>query len=225
MYPIKVINAQTVKIDIKEALRYMGYGKADADESTLCLSENIKEELHKIIIPKACFIKVPVRIENNEVNLDFLKTKSTSLSKNLYDCNEAIVFCATIGIEVDRLILKYEQLSSSKAVIADALASAAIESWCDEINMRFCKEEQKKNLYLKPRFSCGYGDFDISCQKDILNILDSARKIGVNLSQGSMMIPTKSVSAVIGITSKMQNEVQGCNACENKENCLYKKAE
>ena len=37
-------------------------------------------------------------------------------------------------------------------------------------------------------------------QKEIFNMLDVPRKIGVTLTESMQMVPTKSVSAVVGIS-------------------------
>ena len=49
------------------------------------------------------------------------------------------------------------------------------------------------------RDSPGYGDFPLEAQREILVILDTPRKIGVSLTDSLLMVPSKSVSAVIGV--------------------------
>jgi cobalamin-dependent methionine synthase I len=52
---------------------------------------------------------------------------------------------------------------------------------------------------LRPRFSPGYGDLSLSVQSDLLNVLDARRNIGLTLSDSLMMIPQKSVTAIVGL--------------------------
>ena len=56
------------------------------------------------------------------------------------------------------------------------------------------------------RFSPGYGDFDLKYQKDILEYLDANKKIGISLTDSLMMIPTKSITAIIGIKREVIND-------------------
>ncbi len=50
------------------------------------------------------------------------------------DCEQVILFAATLGTEADSLIRRYSKLQMSKAVTMQAAATAMIESYCDEIN-------------------------------------------------------------------------------------------
>ncbi len=183
-----------IKAEEREALRYLGYGKNMPDEKTQALIAECKAELERVITAKCCYMRTDVFIKEDTLDFGFGEIQSKALSKNLAGCTGAFIFAATIGIGVDRLILKYEKTSPSKAVVIDALASSAIEVWCDKINRQLCK-----GMHSKPRFSPGYGDFDIKHQKDIMALLDASRKIGLSLTDSMLMTPTKSVTAVIGI--------------------------
>lgn len=68
----------------------------------------------------------------------------------------------------------------------------------DSILDKVAKEEKSLTM----RYSPGYGDLDISANRDILNVLDAHRKIGVTVTNTGIMIPRKSVVALIGITNK-----------------------
>jgi cobalamin-dependent methionine synthase I len=56
---------------------------------------------------------------------------------------------------------------------------------------------------LTPRYSPGYGNFPLDAQRAILDLLDTPRKIGVSLTGTMLMVPSKSVSAVIGVTPSL----------------------
>ena len=92
----------------------------------------------------------------------------------------------------------------------------------DEIEKDVVSSSNDK-IYLKPRFSPGYGDLDISYQKDFIRLLDTPKKIGLSLTNGGMLAPTKSVTAIIGITNtdfRAKNKCSSCNSsnCEFREN-------
>ena len=193
-YTINTIFSGEIRADEKEALRYLGYGRNVPDENTQALISECKAELERVITAKCCYVRMPVVFGENTLNIGFGEIQSKALSKNLDECSEAFIFAATIGIGADRLIMKYERTSPAKAVMIDALASSAIEAWCDKINHQLCE-----NLRSRPRFSPGYGDFDIKHQKDIMALLGISRKIGLSLTESMLMTPTKSVTAIIGI--------------------------
>jgi len=116
------------------------------------------------------------------------------------------------------LINKYSKIEPSRAIVLDSVATAMIEEFCDYVN-----DILGENRSLRPRFSCGYGDFDIKHQKDIINILDASKYVGITLTDSLLMLPTKSVTAVMGI-SKNDNKciVSGCENC-NKINCEFRR--
>ena len=129
----------------------------------------------------------------------FTEVKSHSLSQRLENCNNAVFFAATLGIEFDRLIKKYAVLSPSKAVMLHAIGNERVEALCNEFCRLIGDDLSADGYKLRPRFSPGYGDLDISIQREIFDVLDPAKRIGVSLNDNMMMSPSKSVTAIIGI--------------------------
>jgi len=86
------------------------------------------------------------------------------------------------------------------------------------------KELSCEGWYLRPRFSPGYGDFDIRHQEKLLALLQADKKIGLTMTKSCMLTPTKSVTALIGISrEQIPCHRQGCEVCE-KADCLYRRA-
>ena len=187
-----LMNNHDLKIRIRDVMRYLRVREGDATMRRLL------EECSKIVYenasPKAVYARVDVKVENYTVDLGFLKVKSESLSMHLADCDEAYIVATTLGIGIDRLFEKYNRILQTKAAVCDATASALIESFCDYVN-EFIVGEREAVM----RFSPGYGDFDLKHQKEILSYLDANKKIGISLTDSLMMVPTKSVTAIIGI--------------------------
>lgn len=119
-----------------------------------------------------------------------------AILKRVEHCERILVFAATLGSGIDRLI-QTSNFSDGAAdsVVIDALAGAAIEQVCDFICEMFCANY--KNHEITKRFSPGYVDFPLEKNLDLLRELDTARKIGLS-STGAMMIPGKSVTAIVG---------------------------
>lgn len=139
------------------------------------------------------------------------------IKKHLKGCKNGYLFVATLGSSIDALIKKTQLISMHDAVLIDAVASSFLESYCDEI----CRDLAKsKNL--TTRFSPGYGDFPLEYQQDFAHILRMQKEIGVSLTESFLMIPTKSVTAIIGITEEKQKCVlQGCEDCEQAPVCAF----
>ena len=177
----------------REVLRYAGCKEATDDVLAL-LDECIKEAAGKISF-KVCYRRFDIKVRDGVCDFGDCCFISADLAKNLAGCNEAVIFAATVGAEFDRLIAKYSRLSPAKALMLEALGNERIEALCDA----FCSEIGSKT---KPRYSAGYGDLAIDGQRDIFNLLDCQRKIGLTLNDSLLMSPSKSVTAIVGIVEK-----------------------
>lgn len=207
--------AAEITIDPKEVAVYLGYYSANnidsktVDDAIAEFSENADF--------RACCIKVPVKITDNGVDLGFMQTESKSLRKNLEGCEEAYIIAATTGASSQRLIERNSVVSPVKGIVTDCVGSAAIEAFCDKINLSLDNPD-----FLRPRFSPGYGDLCIECQKSITDFLCTGKNIGMSLTESLMMVPKKSVTAIIGI-GKEKNKCKGngCMTCSGT-NCPYR---
>jgi hypothetical protein len=213
-----------MEISRKEILRYLGYGNTEGDETVSALIEEALEELLAAASPKSIYRSYPVTLlPENEIDFTVFRTKSRNLSKNLADCEEVILFAATLGTGVDVLLHKYTRLQMSKAVIMQAAAAAVIEEYCDEENRKLKQEYEARGFYLRPRFSPGYGDFSLECQKEITTVLETPKRIGIMLTESLLMTPSKSVTAVMGVSKKPYRcEIKGCESC-GKKDCAYRR--
>ena len=65
----------------------------------------------------------------------------------------------------------------------------------------------------------------IVCGENIENSFDIiSRRIGVTLSESALMIPQKSVTALIGVSDRPQpKRAGGCESCGMREDCAYRK--
>jgi len=176
----------------KEILGYAGV-RGDAPELDGVLSDCMREVKDRLIY-KVCYAEFPITRCGGVLELGFLSVSSKSLRKNLEGCDKIILFAATVGIDIDRLIARYSVTAPSKALMFQAIGAERIEALCD----MFC-DEMSMGRTLRPRFSAGYGDLPIEAQRDIFRALDCPRKIGLTLNESLLMSPTKSVTAIVGI--------------------------
>ena len=178
----------------KEILRYADCKDLSPKIEAL-LNECIEEAIQTLSY-KVCYCILPINISGNTIDFGAFKVNSEKLAINLKNCESAIIFGATLGTDIDRIIMKYGKLSPTKALFFQAIGATMIETLCDE----FCKDiKAELNVNLKPRFSPGYGDLDLSCQKNIFKLLNCSKNIGLTLNNSLLMSPTKSVTAFVGI--------------------------
>ena len=210
---------------IKEAIRYLGYGKQAIDEPTLALIQDSFAELEKMAEVKFVYrifeLSFPDTKTIQVMNFDI---QSIHLVKNLYGCKSCIIFGITLGAMVDRVMQKYERTNIAKAVVFQACAAAYLEEACDKLQEKWAEELKIEGKYIRPRFSPGYGDFSILYQKNILALLDAPKRIGLTSTESFMMTPTKSVTAIIGISDTNEKcHRDGCEVCE-KLDCIYRRS-
>ena len=209
---------------ISEAARYLGYGKHAVDEPTKNLIMEQLSELSKASNVKSVYQYFPCLVENeSRVKIGTMEIRSKHLAKNLKGCKEAAIFGITLGTGVDLLIRRTMVTDMAKALVTQASAAVLLEEACDELQEKIRKEKSEEQLWIRPRFSPGYGDFDIHHQKDILRMLDTHKKIGLSMTDSYMLTPTKSVTALIGICEEeMQCHKTGCESC-TKMDCQYRR--
>lgn len=179
----------------REILRYARCGEADTEISAL-LKECIDEARGELAY-RVCYRILPVDASDGICDLGVLKLPSQKLSANLDGCETAVLFAATVGVGIDRLIAKYAKTRPSKALMMQAIGAERAEALCDT----FCSDiANETGLVCRPRFSPGYGDLPISVQEDIFAVLDCEKRIGLTLNSSLLMSPSKSVTAIVGLS-------------------------
>ncbi len=238
-----------MEINRREIYRYLGIKpNMEPDAATEKLAEECIRELMEKCRPRAYARWFPLRVcetsgayETVDTGaepgagkaqdapdsplLDFscFQVRSRSLLRNLQDCSEVILFAATIGEGADLLARKYGRINVAKAVVMQAAAAAMIEAFCDEENEKLRAEAAEKGLYLRPRFSPGYGDFSLNHQRDFARVLEMQKTVGITLTESLLMLPSKSVTAVIGVSKQDARCVlSGCESCRNA-GCTFRR--
>jgi len=206
----------------KEVLRYMGCQDAKIDERIVSQITLMSEEASSDINAKNVFGIWDCLIEADTVTFGEMNIKSHALADHLRNCNPVVLLAATLGTGADTLLRRYSALDMEKALIAQAVCTAMIERYCDTVVCEIAQNPRLEGLHPTTRFSPGYGDFDIKWQKDVLKLLNAEKSIALFLSDGYMLIPSKSVTAVIGFSKEKTNVNEKCALCTNTQ-CAYRK--
>lgn len=213
------------EINKREISRYLGYRGCRPDEQVERLIDEVLNELLNKIQPKNIYKIYSARVEDDTVSLydkdssvPSLTIVSHNFSENVKNCSYVVLMAATLGLEADKLLQKYEIINMTKASIAQACGAAVIEAYCNKIQEEIRINALEKGLYLRPRFSPGYGDLPLEKQKDIFNLLECSKRLGLTLTDTLLMYPTKSVTAFIGMTTEKQGcHIAKCSQCNNTE--------
>ena len=162
---------------------------------------------------------------DSAMRIEGMDIQSGALEKNLRGCSEVCLMAATIGFAPDRLAARASAAGQvSRAVMIQAAGAALIEDWCDQVNGIIRQEAAARGKYLRPRFSPGYGDFSLQHQEALFRILDVQKRIGVTLTEHLLMMPSKSVTALIGLSETDERcAPAGCESCERAESCTFRR--
>lgn len=194
MNTVYVKSVKPDRVNEAEVIRYMRC--SNANDEILKLLRECESEASDLFDYKVCFCQLSLAIGRNCCDFGVFSTTSSDLSRRLNGCTEAIVFAATVGVGIDRLVAKYAQISPSRTLMFQALGAERVEALCDKICELFPTEF---GCPVTARFSPGYGDLELSLQKSIFSVLGCEKRIGLTLNDNLMMLPTKSVTAFVGL--------------------------
>jgi hypothetical protein len=197
------------EINRKELYIYSGYdAKTTPTDEVLALMEECLLEVKEASELRGILKWCPVKHRKDDAGQELLgefsigdfDIKSEALGKNLSGCKDAILVGATLSPSVDLLLHRYSRLQVAKSMVMQATAAAYIEAYLDEIQRVIKKRIEPEGFTLRPRFSPGFADFTTDYQEAFLRAINAEKNLGITLANNSnMMVPSKSVTAVMGI--------------------------
>ena len=185
----------TVALD--EIARYMRMGRQAPDGTLARRMDELRVEAEAICRPARTWRRFRLSdgaIASGSARLDIGGT----LARHIDGCHAAYLACGTVGAGFDAFQRRVSVTSGADALIVQAIGAALVEKLMDSVEGEI-RMELEEGETLVPRYSPGYGDFPLASQRTILTLLDTPRRIGVSLTDTLLLVPSKSVSAVIGV--------------------------
>ena len=212
---VKIKTYLAPPLDEQEALRYALCG-VDTDDKVkgslrACIYESEGQFSYRV-----CYVVM----DREKLLAEFPKNEQERLLSRVLGAEKVVVFCATVGLGIDRLVNGYSRIDTEKALLFQALGTERVESLCDV----FCEDMQAEHapLFVGGRFSPGYGNLPLQMQQTVFALLNCQKHIGVTLGDGLLMTPTKSVTAFLPLYTTAHKSTAGCVAC-NKQDCVARK--
>ncbi len=207
-------------MNYNEILMYLGYRGQDVTPEVRRQIQTCMEAIRRSVIPRLVYSRLPVK----DGVVSGFPMKGNDIREVLRPCCGAVLLAATIGARTEQLLMRHEVTNMADAVIMDACASAAVENVCDRFEADLREQLKNEHLFLTSRFSPGYGDFPIDTQIQMCEVLNTSRRIGLTVTDRYIMVPRKSVTAVMGISGEPQElRKRGCEACGMFLNCAYRR--
>ncbi len=215
-----------MNIDKDEVLRYLGYRDQPLSAELNDLIADLIAEASVLARPNYTYKKFPIELTENQVNL--LNTNyqlvGSDIVQHLKDSCCCVIMATTIGNMIEQRINYYNKFDLTKALILDACATTAVESYTDQVQELIRLEALALGYGITFRYSPGYGDLPISTQQFIARLLETEKKIGLTVTADNVLLPRKSVTAIIGYQEKtIVNQLQECDTCSSRKLCKFAK--
>ncbi len=217
-----VVANNKFNINKQQVLRDIGYAPDSKPSPRMeSLTDDYIENAHQFIAPSFSYVIRDIElVEGASVILEGgVIFESGVIARLLEKCQKVAVFVLTIGdyLEDAAARLAQDGLVLQSAVL-DAIGSDATERLADSVADQISEVAHNQGLTTSRRFSPGYCDWDVSQQKMAFQAM-KGDYAGVNLTDGCLMLPRKSISGIIGIGPCGVANYNPCKTC-NRQDCV-----
>lgn len=212
-----------MELNLSEALRCLGVG-GEPDPALSAQLSAAADKLTRSVTPRWVWRVFPLTSGPSGPALEGagLTLPGGLAGRMLGDCSQAVLLMCTLGAGFESLLRAEQARGMARAALLDACASAWVEAGCDEAEKEIAARFPA--LHLTDRFSPGYGDLPLPLQRDVCALLDAPRRLGVQVTDSFLLNPSKTVTAVIGLSERPQPaRIRGCGFCGLRETCQYRK--
>jgi hypothetical protein len=187
-------------------ITFMGYpcrGKKPLFlESRLCLVRALLVEYGSLIAPRGIYHIFDYKTSGNRLILQegAAALESSFLASKYGPSGEIGLFVVTIGKELEeRAALLMKENRALESLALEAIASEAVEQAAHYLQRYIQKKLGRRLIRYSPGYDehRGKNDWRLTEQKVLFSLLKPER-IGVYLTDLCMMVPRKTVSAIIG---------------------------
>lgn len=209
-------------IDRNEMLRYVGYGQQE-------IGAELDERIDAMI--QLCLDTAQPRVAFSVFDVDWpsyrgsvvlegttLTLPGRAISEHLSGAKAVACMALTLGAAVERKLCQLEATSPTDALLFSAACNVLVERAADRAQEQVAQAAAERGLApLRGRFSPGYEDFPLNIQPLFLTAVDAQRRIGLTATESCMLIPEKSITAVVGLWPVgyvFPGEAREAGACE-----------
>ena len=217
------MDAELLQIPLREVLHFLGWRGTPVDAPLLAQIRDLCDLAVREVRPRMAERRFPLAPDGSLAGTS-MTPKGNDVRAILAPCREAELLAATLGAESERLLLRMQAKDAAQALLLDAVLSAAIEAVLDAREEALRRELAAQGRYLTDRFSPGYGDMPLAQGAQILAVLDAQRRIGLMMTGSGLMVPRKSVTAVLGVSrTPVVRRPAGCEGCIARETCALRR--
>lgn len=211
------IPVDSIKIAPEDVIQFLGCNKSNCPESLL---EIIQQELKiygDFIKPTGgyvIFTDHDVIIDSDYISIgNIIFNSGTIITSQLVGSEMLGALVVSAGPLVTERSQKLIQAGSQlEGYIVDAIGSLAVEKTADFVQSYLEDQIYQIGLKLTNSLSPGYCGWDVSEQFKLFSLLPD-NFCGVRINESCLMIPIKSISAIIGIGRNVEKVPYPCSSC------------
>ena len=231
----RVDPAARPRVDRAEMLRYLGWNGQEIEPDLDRRIERVVERLELDVEPRGVRRVFAVdaagtdasgapciRLAGTEVEL-----RGRDIYRHLKDVRLCAVIACTLGMGAERRLRTMGSQSPLEGAVLDAACSAYVEAAVGQMDAQVKRDAAAFGLTGNWRFSPGYGDCPLTAQRPIVAALNATRLIGLTVTPTDLLMPTKSVTAVIGLFDGEIHDADTrptCKICRQREHCRFRAA-
>jgi hypothetical protein len=212
------------EVSAEETARYVGLRQGATFPAELI--QKACQDVRAVASPKGSWETYDYDPTNCIAAADPLLLENKTIVSHLAGCQKIAILAVTIGAAVEKEALRlFDAGEYTAGLLLDAAGSTAVEAAVDQVNQLIVQQAAQAGFTATARFSPGYGDWEITVQPRILE-LAGGHRIGISTTTSCMLIPRKSVTAVIGFyEGAAKAPYPSCSNCIHcqKINCIARK--
>lgn len=196
------VDKVTFNINRKQILQTMGYNSGPTAPTRILkmVNELARQNLDFTDPSYSYIIRDIQSVQDDRINIEgSIRLRSRTLARMLKTCRKVAMFVLTIGDRLEQSAATLAREGSVlKASVLEAIGSNAVEQVAELLHDRISYEVSNRGLLTGRRFSPGYCDWAIDQQEIVFQAMNG-NSAGVQLTEGYLMLPRKSISGLIGI--------------------------
>ncbi len=220
-----------VRLDRDEALRYLGYAGQQVDDALLARFHALADICERDIEPTYAWeifdidVDAAIQVTLKDCGLVLL---GADISRHLTGAKKVALMACTLGMDSEREYRRLAAISPADATMFGSCCSALVEAAANAAEKQVVAAAAQAGLVTNWRYSPGYGDLPLDVQPAFLRALDAQRRLGITVTATNMLVPVKSITAVIGLfdteAAAANDSVDDtCATCPAAGDCDFRK--
>lgn len=233
-----------LRLNRDEALSYMGYAGQQVDETLLTRFHMLADECESVLSARFVWgafdidFRRSIFEQSGATHADLDDARSCvalqdcelilpgyDIVRHLDGASKVVLMACTLGLESERELRKHAALGAVDGVMFGACSSALVEAAANAVETQVVAWAASQGLRTNWRYSPGYGDLPLSVQPTFLKALGATERIGLSATDTFMLVPQKSITAVVGLfePGKGGDGVRGaCATCQLRKCCTLR---